>query len=184
MGRGEELHLLSSPFEPTCAGPLFAGRGAAAFRAMFRRMSGPHAADFDAAVEQTEQALIAFMQGDSSGMKSLLSRSDDVVLANPLGPPARGPSAVEEATDRAVAFLRDGTCEFEELARHSTSDFGYVFHIERVEAKVGESDEPRRFALRVTMIYRREDDGWKIVLRQADPIMTPRPIDSIFDKSG
>jgi hypothetical protein len=31
------------------------------------------------------------------------------------------------------------------------------------------------------MIYRREDDGWKIVLRQADPIMAPRPIDSIIE---
>jgi ketosteroid isomerase-like protein len=143
-------------------------------------MSGPHATDFAAVVEQTEQALVAFVQGDSSGMKSLFSRSDDVVLANPLGPPARGRSAVEEATDRAVASFR-GTCEFEVLARYATSDLGFVFHIERVEAKVGESDEPRRITLRVTMIYRREDDGWKIVHRQADPIMTPRPIESIFE---
>ena len=147
-------------------------------------MSEPNAADFDAVVEQTNQAIRAFVQGDSSDIKSLFSHGDDVVLANPLGPPSRGRREFEEGTDRAVALLREGTIEFEELARHSTSDFGYVFHIERVEAKVGESDEPRRITLRVTMIYRREDDGWKIVLRQADPIMTPRPLDSIFDKSG
>ena len=144
-------------------------------------MNARHAADFDAVVEQTNQALMAFVRGDSSGMKSLLSRADDAVLANPLGPPLRGGSAIEEGTDRAVAFLRDGKCEFEELARQATSDLGYLFHIERVVAKVGESDEPRTFSLRVTMIYRREDDGWKIVLRHADPIMTPRPIDSIFE---
>jgi ketosteroid isomerase-like protein len=47
-------------------------------------------------------------------------------------------------------------------------------------AKVGDSDDLRRITLRVTMIYRREDNGWKIVLRQADPIMTPQPIDSII----
>jgi ketosteroid isomerase-like protein len=145
-------------------------------------MSGPHATDFDSAVEQTGQALAAFVQGDSSGMKSLFTPGDDVVLANPLGPPSLGRREFEEGTDRAVAFLRDGTIEFEEMMRHATSDLGYVFHIERVEAKVGESDEPRRFALRVTMIYRRENDGWKIVLRQADPIMTPRSIDSIFEE--
>jgi ketosteroid isomerase-like protein len=147
---------------------------------MFRSMNAPHAADFDAVVAETEQALVAFVQGDTRPMKSLFSRSDDVVLANPLGPPVRGPSAVDEASDRAGAFLRGGTIEFEDMARYAVSDLGYVFHIERVKAKVGESDELRRFALRVTMIYRREADGWKIVHRQADPIMTPRPIDSIF----
>jgi ketosteroid isomerase-like protein len=151
---------------------------------MFLSMDTPPETDFDAVVAQTEQALVAFVQGDSSGMKSLMSRSDDVVLANPLGPPVRGSSAVDEATDRAVAFIRGGTIQFEDMARYATSDLGYVFHIERVEAKVGESDEPRRFALRVTMVYRREDDGWKIVHRHADPIMTPRPIDSIFEESA
>jgi ketosteroid isomerase-like protein len=143
---------------------------------------GRSATDFDAVVEQTNQALIAFVQGDSSGMNSLFSRGDDVVLANPLGPPLRGGSAVAEAGERIAPNFRDGTCEFEEMASHATSDFGYVFHIERVVAKVGDSDDLRRITLRVTMIYRREDDGWKIVLRQADPIMTPRPIDSIIEK--
>jgi hypothetical protein len=93
------------------------------------------ATDFDAIVEETNQALIAFVRGDSSGMKSLFSRGADVVLANPLGPPRRGRSGVEEATDRAVASFRDGTCEFEEMARYATSEMGYVFHIERVAAK-------------------------------------------------
>ncbi len=145
-------------------------------------MNTPHEADFDAVVEETEQALAAFVQGDASRMESLFSRGDDVLLANPLGPPVRGPSAVDEAGNRAAAFLRDGTIEFEEMARHATSDLGYVFHIERVTAKVGDSEEPRRIALRVTMIYRREDVGWRIMHRQADPIMTPRPIESILEK--
>lgn len=138
--------------------------------------------DFDAVVEQTNKALSAFVQGDSSSIKSLFTHGDDVVLANPLGPRLRGRREFEEGTDRAVAFLSDGTIEFEEMARHATPDLGYVFHIERVVAKVGDSDDLSRIALRVTMIYRREDDGWKIVLRQADPIMTPRPIDSIIEK--
>jgi ketosteroid isomerase-like protein len=139
----------------------------------------PH--DFDAVVKQTRQGLVAFVQGDPSGMQSLFSRSADVVLANPLGPPVKGPSPVHDVTGRAVAFFRDGTCEFEELARFATQDVGYVFHIERVSAKVGESDEPRRITLRVTMIYRREESGWKIILRQADPIMTSQPVESIFE---
>ena len=140
-------------------------------------------ADFDAVVEETERGLTAFARGDSGPMKALFSRSDDVVLANPLGPPVRGRRALEEASDRAAALLSDGTIEFEEMARFATPELGYVFHIERVQAKLGESEELRPVSLRVTMIYRREDDGWKIIHRQADPIMTPRPIDSIIDDS-
>lgn len=140
--------------------------------------------DFDAVVEQTHQALSAFVKGDSSGMRSLFSTSDDVVLANPLGPPSRGRNGLEEVTNRAVSLFSDGTCEIEEMARHSTSDLGYVFHIERALAKIGENSEPSRITLRVTMIYRREDDGWRIILRQADPIMTPQPIDSIIESEA
>ncbi len=138
--------------------------------------------DFDAAVEKTEEALIAFVQGDSEPMKAMFSTRDDVVLANPLGPPYRGRVAVEEGTDRAVAFFRDGTCEFEDLARYATTDLGYLFHIERAELKVGDDEELKRVTLRVTMVYRREDEGWKIVHRQADPIMSPRPVESIFER--
>lgn len=107
---------------------------------------GSGTADFDTVVEQTRQALVAFVQGDSSGMKSLFSSSDDVVLANPLGPPTRGRNGLEEIADRAVSHFRDGTCEFEETARHATADLGYVFHIERTVAKVGESNEPSHAA--------------------------------------
>jgi ketosteroid isomerase-like protein len=137
--------------------------------------------DFDAAVEKTEEALIAFVQGDSGPIKEMFSTRDDVILANPLGPPYRGRQAVEEGTDRAVAFFRDGTCEFEDVARYATGDLGYLFHIERAQLRVGDDHDLRRVTLRVTMVYRREDDGWKIVHRQADPIMNPRPVESIFE---
>ena len=78
--------------------------------------------------------------------------------------------------------FRDGTIEFEEIARYATPDLGYLFHIERSESKIGTNAEPSLITLRVTMIYRREDDGWRIVLRQADAITTPRPIDSIIEQ--
>lgn len=83
--------------------------------------------------------------------------------------------------DRAASFFKGGTNRFEHVSKYVTPELGYVFHIERFEGKVGDREEMSRISLRVTMIYRREGDSWKIVHRQADPIMTPRPIESIIE---
>jgi ketosteroid isomerase-like protein len=36
-------------------------------------------------------------------------------------------------------------------------------------------------SLRATIIFRREEDTWRIVHRHADPITTPRPISTVIE---
>jgi ketosteroid isomerase-like protein len=137
--------------------------------------------DFDRTVEAFRRALEPFVAGDPQPVTEIVSRRDDVTLANPLGPVRRGPAEVDKAIAEAAAQLRDGGIRgFEELARYSTSDLGYVVQLERTQARLGESDEMVPFTLRVTMIFRREADAWKLVHRHADPITTARPITSII----
>jgi hypothetical protein len=47
----------------------------------------------DLILEQYHRALDAVVSGNSAPMKELISRRDDVTIANPLGPPVRGPLA-------------------------------------------------------------------------------------------
>ena len=103
-----------------------------------------------------------------------------MTLANPIGPPVRGWADVEVAADRAVSQLREGEpVRFERISEYATRDLGCVLWIEQTRLKMGGADELRSTSLRVTTIFRRQDDGWKFVHRHADPITAPRPIESI-----
>ena len=137
-------------------------------------------ADFDGVREQYHRALETYILGDSEPVKRLWSRRDDVTLANPLGPPVRGWDAVRETGDRAASQIRDGEAfSIESISTYATTDLAYEVNIERSRVKVGGADEAVPVALRTTTIFRREDDGWRIVHRHADPITSPRPAESM-----
>lgn len=64
--------------------------------------------DLAQVMEQDHRALDAFVKRDPEPKKKLFSRRDDVTLANPLGPPARGWNQVEKTLERAASELREG----------------------------------------------------------------------------
>jgi ketosteroid isomerase-like protein len=139
------------------------------------------ASDLAQVIEHSHRALDAFMKGDPEPAKALFSRRDDVTLANPFGPAARGWAQVEPALERAAAHYREGEATgFERISEFATGELAYIVEVEQLRAKVGGADEITPLALRVTTIFRREDGAWKIVHRHADPITTPRPAESIL----
>jgi ketosteroid isomerase-like protein len=85
--------------------------------------------------------------------------------------------------DDAATNYDDGRAiGFDLIARYETADLACIAEIERYEAKVGGADDARPIALRVTSVLRRETDGWKVVHRHADPIMTAQSPDSLTPK--
>jgi ketosteroid isomerase-like protein len=142
-------------------------------------MSQPN---FGAAVDAYRMALNAFVKGDARPVLEHFSRRDDVTLANPLGPPRLGRADVEKAVEAAAANFEDGSVRFEDLSRYATADLGYVVYLEHAEVQLAGSDEMVPSTLRVTMIFRREGDNWKVAHRHADPITATRPISTIIDK--
>lgn len=141
------------------------------------------ASDLAQVMEQDHRALDAFVKGDPEPKKQLFSRRDDVTLANPFGPPARGWDQVEKTLEHAASQFREGEpTRFERISDYATADLAYIVEFERWRAKVGSVDEIVSGSLRVTTIFRREDDRWKIVHRHADPITNPRPLESIVEQ--
>ena len=139
--------------------------------------------ELDKLIQQDHQASAAFCLGDPEPKKRLYSHSDHAKLANPLGPPARGWQQVAATLDAAAGMLRDGEpTTYERVSECETTDMAYILELERTSVKVGGAEEPSTVALRATTIFRREEDGSKIVHRHADPITTPRPIHSVVSR--
>ena len=139
--------------------------------------------DLEEVLEQYHRSVEAVVRGDPSPQERLWSRRDDVTLANPLGPPARGWTEVSNALRRAVSQLSDGeVLGSERISAYSSEDLAYILEIERFRVKVGDAREPARSSLRATTIFRREEDGWKVIHRHADTVTTPRPVESLVDE--
>jgi ketosteroid isomerase-like protein len=140
--------------------------------------------DLDQVLEQWYPASDEFLKGNPEPVKKMWTQREDVTLANPYGPPVRGWDRVEEVIDHATSQAREGRLvSVEIVAKHVTPELAYVVGIEHPEAKLGAREDITPFALRVTMIFRPEEDGeWKIVHRHADPITAPQPAESVIQE--
>jgi ketosteroid isomerase-like protein len=137
--------------------------------------------DFDATIEQYHLAAGEFIKGNPEPYKALFCQGDDVTVANPFFPVARGWDDVADRMERASSRWSDGEIVgFENVTKYATGDLGYIVEIERFRAKVGRSSEVALVALRTTSILRREEGDWKILHRHADPITAEQPAESLL----
>lgn len=130
-------------------------------------------------IEGYRNALRSYVTGDPEPVLSFFSHEDGVTLANPTGvPPQQGFDEVAAAARGGATTFREGgslnftevDVHFDEVSRFGTSDLGYVLQLETYQGPVADSEQPGRMALRVTMIFRREGDAWKVIHRHADPV--------------
>lgn len=112
----------------------------------------------------------ALMVGDARRFADLLRPADDFTLMSPFGSaPSHGFDASPEGLERLGRFFRAGTMEVEPVAAYAAGDLAVLAVIERAEVEAG--GLPRQpWALRVTVAYRREGAGWRLVHRHADPL--------------
>ncbi len=134
--------------------------------------------DIKQVVEQYHKACDIFSRGDPAPIKNLYSHRDDVVLANPFGPPVSGWKKVSEALDYASSRMKDGFVnEFQTIGEFVNSDLATIVEVERWNSKVSGRENIAMWDLRVSNTFRCEDGEWKLVMRHADPIST-------FDSDG
>ena len=137
---------------------------------------------FEEAVAASHSATDRIMRGDPSGYKDLYSQREDITLGNPFGGFGRGWDAVVEQLDRAASYYTDGRAtDFESISEVATPELAYTVEIERVVTKVAGRDDEAEFGVRVTSVYRREEEGWRLVHRHADPRIARQTAESVLE---
>lgn len=119
-------------------------------------------------IPQLEQELAALQAGDAGPRKERWSHRDPVSL---FGAELSGSgwSEIGPVFDRlAASFTGSQSCGYEVIAAGVSGDLGYIAAVEHSVASSG-GREPQPFALRVTIVLRREDGAWKVVHRHGDP---------------
>jgi len=134
--------------------------------------------ELDRVIEEYHGADRAIIRGDSGPYKTLYSHRPDATLANPFGGVWRGWDEISPALDRAASAYREGELTTEQVAMHATQDLAYLVEIERITAKLPGSEDVAEVALRTTSVLRREEGGWKVSHRHADPRVAMQPAES------
>jgi ketosteroid isomerase-like protein len=119
------------------------------------------------ASEQFYAALNRTLDGDSSPMEQIWSHGSDVSAMHPFGSRSLGWEEVRAGWEQAAQAFSDGQVALDDLVAVPISeDAAYTLGTEHGQAKVG--DASIGIDWRVTNIYRREADGWKIVHHHTD----------------
>jgi ketosteroid isomerase-like protein len=104
---------------------------------------------------------------------SMVAMSDDFTLMSPFGgPPSHGAPYAPERIEAIGRFFRNGTFAMEVVATYGSPDMVVLVVIERTNVEVG-GLPAQDWALRVTLVYRRDGADWRLVHRHADPLVDP-----------
>jgi ketosteroid isomerase-like protein len=134
-------------------------------------MDLPDGQDLDDFVARAEEAADAWVRGDMDRYLDLVHHARGFTLLQPTGGPAgRHEDRAGELRGWESTFA-GGEATLEHVTTHAWGDTVVLVMIERQHGRIG--DQPDQdLSLRVTHVYRRDGDGWLLVHRHADPLVS------------
>lgn len=125
-----------------------------------------------ALIARTEDAADAYVRGDVDAYLARIHHAPGYTLMNPLG---GAPVAYEnraESVRASAGSFTGGEARLEVAHAHRWGDTVVLAMIERQHAQVGGLPD-HDCSLRVTLVFRREGESWRLVHRHADPLVHP-----------
>jgi ketosteroid isomerase-like protein len=132
---------------------------------------------FSAFLAQWETAQGRFINGDPGLWKQNASHGDDVSIFGAFGGYEKGWANVGPRNDWASGQFEESGAKqnIEYLNKGASGDLAFTISIERQVAQIKGQKAPTSRALRVTQIFRKEGDMWKLLHRHADPLVERLP---------
>jgi SnoaL-like domain len=124
--------------------------------------------EWTAFIAKLEAAEHEFAQGRPAAFKALWSHGDGVSLCGGFGGMESGWNKVAARLDWASSQISEGTRSSEEIRSTVGADFAYIVQTEQIRFRIPGRSELSTVDFRVTMVFRREPEGWRIVHRHAD----------------
>lgn len=120
---------------------------------------------------RTEEQAAAFMAGDMTRWAALIQLDEDFTLMQPFGGPAsHGFNDSPEHLAELASFFRNGDGTLEVEKTYVSEDLIVLVMIERQHGEVGGLPN-QNWSLRVTQVYRRNGEDWRLAHRHADPLV-------------
>lgn len=122
--------------------------------------------DIRKASEQFYAGLNRMGNGQAGALAGIWSHGAAVTALHPIGGRQVGWDAVGASFDGVASLASDATIALEEQLIQVAGDMAYEVGVERGQFKM--AGHPVRLEHRVTNIYRRQADGWKLVHHHTD----------------
>lgn len=117
-------------------------------------------------------ALAALVAGDPQPYQGLWARTPQVSLLGAFGGAAVGWTQVRDRLAAVAEAYEGGAYEcFEYLVEEVDDEQAHTVHLEAIRCRAATGEEVVR-RRRVTKVYRRGVQGWRIVHMHADPLVT------------
>jgi ketosteroid isomerase-like protein len=133
-----------------------------------------HLNDFEAFMKQRHDVANAYVNGDAAPLGEITAKQSPATFFGPKGNYEQGAKHVFSVQEHdSKSFASGSTSEFEILHMSASDTIAYWVGLQHAKVHLQGKKDLVPFNLRVTEIFRRDNDEWKLIHRHADELKTP-----------